>query len=432
MNRISILILMTLVGLQLSAQTLTISPYSRYAIGDIFNNVSTRHAGMGGVSIATDSYFNINFQNPAGYADLLFTTMDVSAFGQLYGVRTGTQNSTQFTGGFQNLAFGFPPNKGPKLVIGFSPYSTVGYEITDRKNLYFQDTTFTQETIYSGEGGMNQLFIGLGQDMFRHKLRLGISGAARFGNTQYNWTNQLLEGDSLTSTVGIYQPTSITQDIYARALAVQGGFIYQDTLNKASTILFRIGGTAEYTIGSSADRFTTFNNSYVEDSLSGMEFGEIVFPPKFGGGISINRPGFWTIGADFQYQDWSLFQTFGENAGLSPEYKFSLGSEFAPDPTSLNYMKRIQYRVGAYYQQSYIQFAGQPVLDYGITMGIGLPSSAQGNNRFNRGRSVSRINLSVELGRRGNTNELPMEELYARFRLGVNINDTWFIKRVVD
>ncbi|MEM9986220.1 MAG: hypothetical protein AAF804_14100 [Bacteroidota bacterium] len=416
----------------LQAQTLTVSPYSRYAIGDIFNGATARNAAMGGIGIASDNYFSLNFLNPAGYADLIFTTMDVAAFGQLTQVNTATQDANQFTGGFQNLAFGFPPNKGPKLAFGFTPYSTVGYDVLDRRNRFLQDTIFTQETNYRGEGGLNQLFIGTGGALFKKKLRLGANAFFRFGNTRYEWENRLLQGDSLTATTPIFQGNSVTEDLYVTAFATQLGLIYQDTLNRTKQILMRVGGTAEFTLSSSADRFTVFNNGFVEDSLSGREFGDIVFPAKFGGGLTINRPGYWSVGADFTYQDWSQFSAFDEPGGLNSEWRAAIGGEFAPDPQAFKYLKRTKYRAGAYYQQSYLQFTDEPVLDYGVTLGIGLPSGLKGNNRFNRGRAASRINIAVELGRRGNNTTLPLQELYARFRLGVNINDTWFIKRVVD
>ncbi len=419
-------------GVSLYSQSLTISPYSRYAIGDILNNLSTRNAAMGGIGVASDNYFSINFANPAGYADLLFTTFDVSAFGQLSNVSTASNQSLQFNGGLQNLAFGFPPNRGPKLVIGFSPYSTVGYNLVDRRTLTIRDTLFTRETNYRGEGGLNQFFIGLGGSLLKKRLRLGANVAFRFGSTRYEWENRLFVGDSLSAVNQAFQRNSVVQDIYTQALMTQPGFIYQDTLAQDPNILFRLGGSAELTLRSQSDRFTVFDNTLVQDSLSGRELGEINFPTRYNAGVNFSRPGKWSVGAEFMYQDWSQFSTFGDQADLTPEYRISLGGEFAPDPESFRYVQRIKYRFGAFYRQTYIQVEGEPVLDYGLTLGIGLPASLKGNNRFNRGRAASRINLSAELGRRGNLSPLPLEELYVRFRLGVNINDTWFIKRVVD
>ena len=105
-----IICIQTCVVSQLFAQELTLSPYSRYAIGDIISSASTRNAAMGGIGVATDNYFSINRLNPASYADMYFTTMDVSVFGQFSGLSSNTSTANQFTAGFQNLAFGFPSN----------------------------------------------------------------------------------------------------------------------------------------------------------------------------------------------------------------------------------------------------------------------------------------------------------------------------------
>lgn len=418
-----------LMSSHLMAQSLTISPYSRYAIGDIFLPNTTRNVSMGGVGAATANYFSINMINPAGYADLRYTTMDVSAFGQLTQVRTGVGESDQFTAGFQNIAFGFTGRRGPTLVFGFAPFSTVGYELRNLRPVQIDTTSFTEETRYAGEGGLNQVFIGMGHRFLKNRLRVGANFQFRFGNTRYNTLNRLLINDTLPSAS--YQPISTVEDTYARTLVGQFGLIYEDTINREENVLFRIGGVADLSLAADGDRFRRYSNGLQSDSLGELQEQGISFPPRFTGGITLLRPGYWSISLDGVYQDWRALQYFGDSSVLQPEIRIALGSEWTPNPVAFRYFKRINYRLGFYYQQTYIAFEGQSVPDYGISLGMGIPASRKGNNRFNQGRAASRVNFSVELGRRG-TGELPLEELYARFRLGLTINDTWFIKRVVD
>ncbi|MEO1452047.1 MAG: hypothetical protein AAFV07_21120, partial [Bacteroidota bacterium] len=106
------------------AQNLTLSPYSRYAIGDIFSSSSVRNASMGGIGVATDNFFSINRVNPASYADIAFTTMDVSAFFQFNQLRTDESTATPFNGGLHDAAFAFSNNKAPVIAFGFAPYSS--------------------------------------------------------------------------------------------------------------------------------------------------------------------------------------------------------------------------------------------------------------------------------------------------------------------
>jgi hypothetical protein len=412
-----------------TAQSLTVSPYSRYALGDIFQAASTRNASMGGIGAATANYASINLANPAGYADLRFTTMDISAFGQFTRVGTEVGNSDQFTAGFQNIAFGFASQKGPTLVFGFAPFSTVGYELRNTGLLEIDTTTYIQEAVYAGEGGLNQAFIGAGHRFWKDRLRLGANFQFRFGNSRYNTLNRLLVNDTLAASG--FQPISSVEDTYVRTLMGQLGVIYEDTLNREKNVLVRLGGVADLSLTSSGDRFRRYSNGLQSDSLGSLETQGVTFPPRFTGGVTFLRPGYWSIGLDVVYQDWSQIQYFGDSLDLQPELRVALGSEWTPDPLGFSYFKRINYRAGFYYQRTYIAFDGEAVPDYGVTLGVGLPASRKGNNRFNQGRASSRINFSVELGRRGSST-LPLEELYARFRLGLTLNDTWFIKRVVD
>ena len=72
-------------------QTLTLSPYSRYGIGDVFSYSSTRNAAMGGIGIGSSALYTTNRLNPASYVDFLNhnpqgrfdlrrTTLDLSGF----------------------------------------------------------------------------------------------------------------------------------------------------------------------------------------------------------------------------------------------------------------------------------------------------------------------------------------------------------------
>lgn len=413
------------------AQDLTISPYSRYGIGDILSATTTRNAAMGGLSIAPDNYFSINRANPASYGDLYYTTMDISAFWQASQLRTEGEEGNRLTAGIQNAAFAFPSNNNIVFTMGFSPFSSVGYEVTDRRNVIIADSSLIQETTYIGEGGLNQAYLGAAVRLLDRRLRIGVNGQFNFGNTTYDWTTLMYRSDSLLATD--FAPLLTTEDVYVTGLMGTLGFIYEDTINAKKHTYFRVGGMVDYSFGLNGDRFTTVSNGIVFDTLGGVQVGGIVIPPKFGLGFMMNRLGHWSIGADATYQDWSMYEYFGEASNLGQEIRLSVGGEFVPDLESTNYLKRMDYRAGAYYNQTYLQFDDKSVTDYGVTFGVGLPADLKGNSRFNRGRTVSRINLSFELGRRGNLAAgFPMEELYARIRLGATINDRWFVRRVVD
>lgn len=418
----------------LNAQQLTLSPYSRYAIGEIFQNASARHAGMGGVGIAADNYFSVNRTNPAASGDIIFTTMDFSGFGQYSRFNSNSNSEDQVTAGFQNLSFAFPANNGMVFTMGFSPYSAVGYEIRDYRQVVIDDSTYIQESQYKGEGGTNQVFIGVAGRLLNNRLRLGISGQYIFGGIRQEWLSTIRQQDSISTTP--FQIVAASEDRYLRGSNVQAGFIYQDTLNKDKNILWRVGGTIDYNFGLKEDQITTFTNTVIEDTIISRTFDvrDIQLPFKYGVGLALHKPGYWSLAADFTMQDWNAFEQYSSDGNFGRETRISVGGEVIPKFDSFRYIQRVSYRFGGYYKQSYIaNFGDAAVNDLGFTFGFGLPASRKGNSRLNQGRATSRVNLSFALGKRGNLAlNQPVEELYARFTLGIALNDRWFIRRVVD
>ncbi|MEM7654533.1 MAG: hypothetical protein AAF399_00270 [Bacteroidota bacterium] len=420
-----------LFGTSLFAQNITLSPYSRYAIGDIFSSTTTRNAGMGGIGVATDNYFSINRVNPASYADIRYTTMDLSAFGQFNQMSSETASISPFNAGFHDAAFAFPSNNGgPSFVFGFAPYSSVGYEVRNQREFNIEEELYTEETNYRGQGGLNQAFLGVGGKLLKGKLRVGGNFQYIWGNTQYNWLTQILQ-DTLPASQ--FETIQVQENVFIGGVNGQLGLMFVDTINSTNGILLRVGGTAETTVGMGGDRLRAFTNGLISDTVGTFEEGPFSMPLKIGGGLMLHRPGRWSFGADVVYQDWTDFEYFSSQPELGPEIRIGLGGEIIPNFAGEKYHQRFAYRFGAFYKQTYIQFNGTPVNDLGLTFGIGLPAGSKGNNRFNPGRATSRINISAELGRRGAVTEnLPLEQLYARLRLGISINDRWFVRRVVD
>lgn len=423
------------------AQELTANPYSRFGVGDIFDNTTTRNAAMGGISYATNNYFSINRVNPASAADLIFTTMDISVFGQVNELRTEAGSQFPVNAGFQNLSFGFPANKGPVITMGFAPFSATGFEVINQSTVNVEDTSFTFTEAFNGKGGINQVFIGAAFKLLNKKLRIGANGQYYFGNTTLNWNTQLQGSDTSSVPIPGYQIAFPTEDIFTRGVGGSIGAIYLDTINPAKNVQLRVGGAAEGTLSLRSDRFLLSNvtsnlstTSVITDTLFDRE-DSVNLPLKWGVGVLLSRPGRWAIGADFSYQNWESFTSFSDSSELGPEYRISIGGEYTPDFESFKYFQRINYRLGGYFKQTYIRQSGNPVYDYGVTFGLGLPASVKGNSRFNRGRAVSGANISIELGRRGGINAepaVPLQQLYARIRLGFNLNEQWFIRRVVD
>ena len=424
-------LLLIMGGATLVAQELTISPYSRYGIGDIQGNINARNAAMGGISIATDNYFSLNRQNPASYADLVYTTLDISGFGQYSSLSSDVSSENQVTAGFQNLGLGFSSNRNVVLVMGFAPYSIVGYNVINtRENVAIGDTTFTELANYRGQGGLNQIYGGVGVRLLERKLRVGANFSYNFGRTEYS------SEATLNTNSTAFLPARFDEDIFLSGPAASLGVMYIDSLKGTEGLYFRVGASLDFQSTLNGSRQTFLVNSLdptstLNDTIRDQE-GDVTLPLRFGVGAMIHKPAKWSLGADFVYQDWSDFTYFDDDVNLGADWRISFGGEWIPNFESPKYFNRMSYRLGGYVKQSYIVFGDEAVNDVGVTLGFALPSALKATNRFDRGRASSRINMTFILGRRGNLNSQPLEEFYARFQLGITLNDTWFVRRVID
>ena len=116
-------------------------------------------------------------------------------------------------------------------------------------------------------------------------------------------------------------------------------------------------------------------------------------------------------GSDFG--DDSNFKSCASNS-------FRLGIEYIPNKYDIRYyLKRITYRAGAYYDQTYFNIGGNQVEAYGFTFGMSMPIF----------RWYNAISWSVDMGQRGSLDLNQVRERYVQFNVNLNLHDLWFIKR---
>lgn len=201
----------------------------------------------------------------------------------------------------------------------------------------------------------------------------------------------------------------------------------EGTATKTQRILVRGGATFDPGISLNGTELYRYNNSIIQDTLY-ADTGKVTMPSRIGFGFSIARPNKWMIGADVSLQDWSKFSYFDAPSTLTNSLQANVGGEWVPELASNKYARKIAYRLGAYYHGTFLNLQGNPITELGITAGVGLPIGF-----YNPiGQSYSRINLGINVGRRGTLENNLLQEMTLQFRLGVNLNDIWFIKRRID
>ena len=127
------------------------------------------------------------------------------------------------------------------------------------------------------------------------------------------------------------------------------------------------------------------------------------------------------IGADYTMSKWSGLTISGVNAGLQNSQTFNIGGQYTPNVNALhNYFARTDYRLGVIYDETYLNVNNTNIKSYALTFGLGLPLAPNNNTSFYK------INLSGEIGQRGQLSNGLVKENYINIHLGFTLNDKWF------
>ncbi|MGB2457613.1 MAG: hypothetical protein ACPIA4_01075 [Flavobacteriales bacterium] len=415
MNHIFRILAFVLVGLSLSAQNESNSPYSRFGLGDLQSFSTATQSAMGGVGIASYDPLSINVSNPASYSSVFAQrfTMQTGGIHTTKLLQTSTQNQVVNSTNFNYLMFSFPLSKFWGTSVGLLPYSEKSYSFSDAS------TDPSADLLFEGNGGLTRIYFGNSINVNKN-LSIGANLNYLFGNL--NSSRKVFFND-----VSVFN-TKINEDVNINGFYFDFGLMYKAKLGKWNSVL---GFTMDNGSEISAEK-----TSLIETFRSGGEFeliedtisfdqqlgGSLVLPTSMGFGLALSNEQ-WKIMADYKSDNWEEYNLFGTNDDLENSSRLALGFEFVPDKKSINrYYKMIRYRLGMYSSKTYLNLKNQQLDEKAITLGFGLPLK----------RSGSLVNLSAELGQMGTTDDGLIQESFARFKIGFIFSDIWFIKRKYD
>lgn len=162
---------LVLAAIAVPAQLNTFSPYSRYGLGEPAPSTFAHNQAMGGAFIALkpDSTMPvfINPGNPASYALIRLTSLEVGASGVYSRFTAGNTDLTKWTTSFSYGALGFPIRGNGGACFGIMPYSNVGYDLQSETS---ESGIGNVNYLYNGSGGLNKAFIGYGVMPFNRRL----------------------------------------------------------------------------------------------------------------------------------------------------------------------------------------------------------------------------------------------------------------------
>lgn len=414
----------------------TYSPYTLYGLGNLNYTGSTSFAAMGGASIgfrnaATEMIgsLRLNVTNPASLSGLPQKTIvfDLGITGSNVYLRqnaaaigeTGTLRSSYNTFNLGHVSMGIPITRGVGLAFSISPYSAVGYRVKQDDLSNLADLGVVRQT-YNGEGEVNEAKLGAGWEPFKN-FSIGAEIIYLFGNISRNYNATILD---YTGSGTYWDVSGNTSENVSRLF---GGFGLQySPLNKGMNRLtigatYRLGGK----LNSTVTDYIPSNNIYYDIVRYKLSTSATHIPQTIGAGVYYHRPTF-AIGFDYVYQDWGRHNTFNEldKVGYVDTHTYKFGAQYTPSRYNIrSFFKRVTYRVGARYNDYYLQFDGQRMNEKAVTFGVEIPFKML---------KVSSVNVGVELGERGTLNNNLIRERYFKVNVGVLLfgrdYDDWFEK----
>lgn len=402
------------------------SPLTRYGFGQLADQNLGGNKAMGGIGIGLRNGLQINASNPASYTavDTLTFLFETGISVQNANFSDGTTKLNVKNSSFDYLAMQFRLFRDMGMTIGFLPYSNVGYSFSSTQDIPAQsiwDDPTTVTRSYTGNGGLHQVFMGVGYKLFPN-LSVGTNLSYLFGNFSHKITANFSDATQFP----------LARTYYAEISDIKLDFGAQYTMRFASKDQMTFGAT--YSLGKDLHAIKSYisnqklnSSSVISDSVQHIN-NAFQLPHAFGIGATYVHDNRLTIGADFLLQKFSNTRFFGKEGDLADRMKCAIGVQFYPDPMSNKLIKQIKYSAGAYYSKPYVKVNGKEAAhEYGIGAGMSIPIST----KWGWMTQHSIINISGEWVKIDPKINGVLTENYLRLSVGLTFNERWFMKQKI-
>ncbi len=397
----------------------SVTPYSKLGYGILSDNATGIQRAMGGVGVAMQNGRQINVMNPASYSqvDSLTFLWDMGIDVTNCWSKEGSNSGYNLGGGLDYITMEFRLSKHLGAALGIVPFSSVGYSFGGNIDNGYDSRI--------GSGGLSEVFAGIGYQPFKG-LSIGANFSYLFGTTSNSTTvteatstqfNRSMEVKDWNMRAGLQYAFNVS-----RKHKVVLGLTYQPKKSMHGTALAQMADIDQDYVtnnGSSVLRYDTVCNLSMK--------GNYELPTTIGAGISYTYDNRLNFEVDYTYQQWSKAKYTPLDFFESPltkwndRWKIAAGMSYLPNPRG-NYLNRMTYRLGAFYNNDYMNVNGNDVRDYGVALGFSFPALA-GNKTL--------VNLGVEWRHRYTAPTCLIKEDYLNITLSVNFNEMWFWKNKI-
>ena len=412
MRKLSIfLILISFFGY---SQRTSYSPYSYFGVGETNFSATVENKMMGGNTAYYDSVHQ-NMNNAASLSKLKFVnySIGVDLKNTSYLSASTNEKSTAAAINYISVAV---PTKLLSFSFGIKPKTSVGYLLENDD----KSKTPPELNRFNGSGGVSNAFVSIGFELFKN-WGFGVSSSYAFGNLNHYHT-KILENIELytrvsseSSVSGLdYNFSTVYQKTFNEKITFYSSVIYQPEANYKSRNNQSI---------STIDPNSGFGGDSEEIDLSavGLKNTNIKIPNSLSFGLGLGQDKKWFLGLNYMKTDEGGYKNelMGlDNVEFKSSQTYSIGGFLLPEYNSFtNYFKTLTYRFGLRYKSGGLYVNNQQINEIGVNFGFGIPLAG-----------ISSANLGFEFGQRGTTKASLIKEKFFSIRLGVSLNDLWFIR----
>ena len=412
MRKLSILfILISFFGY---SQRTSYSPYSYFGVGETNFSATVENQMMGGNTAYYDSVHQ-NMNNAASLSKLKFVNYSVGVDLKNTSYLSSSTNEKSTAAAINYISVAIP-TKLLSFSFGIKPKTSVGYLLENDD----KSKTPPELNRFTGSGGVSNAFVSIGFELLEN-WGFGFSSSYAFGNLNHYHT-KILEN------IELY--TRVSSESSVSGLDYNFSTVYQKTFNEKITLYSSIiyQPEAKYksrnnqTI-STIDPNSSFGGDSEEIDLSavGLKNTNIKIPNSLSFGLGLGQDKKWFLGFNYMKNDEGGYKNelMGlDNVEFKSSQTYSIGGFLLPEYNSFtNYFKTLTYRFGLRYKSGGLYVNNQQINEIGVNFGFGIPLAG-----------ISSANLGFEFGQRGTTKASLIKEKFFSIRLGVSLNDLWFIR----
>lgn len=409
----------------------TNSPYSRYGYGILRDQAVGPSKAMGGVGYGLRHVQSANPMNPASYSrvDSLTFLFDIGITANYGKLSDGVNSKSRYGGGLDYITILIPLAKGLGVSAGVLPYSSVGYKFggTETEN----GLEYTKS--FSGTGGLSQVYLGAGYKLPVTGLSVGANASYLFGTLEHNRSLPYI-GSSGSYTSADYTELSVNTFKFDIGLQYELPISKKDVLTVGAVFSPKINTTADY----HNIHYETQSSGSMGATLDTTIQVKTGMPSTYGLGLSLNRSNKLILAADVTYQKWKdvkysslMGDELDQNSRFNDRWKYAVGAEYMIDPYDRSFFKRVKFRGGLNYSNSYMNVTNtdnkvKGYNEYGATLGFGFPI------RDNLGGRVSYVNINFEYKKVKPKVSNMIDEQYFGVSVNMNINEFWFFRKKIE